>query len=60
MTKLEARVRNYVSTHKKTLVVAASAITLIVVQHKGIQNLNAFLEEKDLFDEYYLPSTEEE
>ena len=37
-------------------IVATSAIVLL--QNHGIRSLNEFLEENDLYDEYYFPETE--
>lgn len=48
-------VKQFVHRNKNALVVAAIATTVIVLQHKGIKSLNAFLDEKGLTDEYYIP-----
>jgi hypothetical protein len=53
MTKLERRVRNYIRAHKKHLAVTSLAFMLVALQHKGIKELNEFLDSKDLLDEYY-------
>lgn len=53
MTKLEARIRNFVSTHKTQIVIGGIAAAVIVIQHQGIKSLNGFLVENELFDEYY-------
>ena len=60
MTKLERRIRNYIREHKKALGITALAFTLVAVQHRGIKNLNEFLEANDLLDEYYGPDPSEE
>lgn len=60
MTKLERRIRDYVRAHKKHLAVTSLAFVLVAVQHKGIKNLNEFLDTHDLLDEYYGPDTSEE
>lgn len=53
MTKLERRVRNYVKDHKKILAVTSLAGMLVILQARGIKNLNDFLIEEDLFEKYY-------
>lgn len=53
MTKLERRVRDYVKAHKKALAITSLAFVLVAVQHKGIKNLNEFLEANDLYQDYY-------
>ena len=42
--------------HDPVAIVATSAIVLL--QNHGIRSLNEFLEENDLYDEYYFPETE--
>ena len=59
MTKLERRIRDYIKAHKKHLAVTSLAFTLVAIQHKGIKNLNEFLELNDLTEEYYGPPEEE-
>ena len=45
--------KNYVQTHKKHCAITAAAVTVAVLQHKGIKDLNEFIDSKNLLDEYY-------
>lgn len=45
--------KNYVVTHKKTVVVVAGLATIVLLQNTGIKRLNGFLADHDLFNEYY-------
>jgi ribosomal protein L14 len=47
------RTKNFVRRHKGTIIVASVTGIVIVAQANGINKLNNFLKEKDLFDEYY-------
>lgn len=46
-------VKSYVRRHKKTLIWGASLTSVILLQNRGIQSLNEFLKEKELYEEYY-------
>ena len=54
-TKKFARTRKFASDHKTEIAYVTIAILAMVVaiQHGGIQDLNDFIEEHDLTDEYY-------
>jgi hypothetical protein len=49
--------KNFVLKHKEALIVGTALSAVVVLQNRGIQSLNKFLEEKDLFNEYYLPES---
>lgn len=51
--------KTFVVENKKQILGATAAITVIAIQARGISNLNKFLKEKDLYDEYYFMSDEE-
>ena len=53
MKNMLNRSMNYVSRHKVAIAAGTVAATVIVIQHVGIMSLNAFLEEKNLTNEYY-------
>ena len=50
-----AKAQNFVRTHKTAIVLGTIATLVIVTQAKGINRMNAFLVQKDLFNEYYFP-----
>jgi hypothetical protein len=45
--------KNFVHKHKEALIVAGVTFTVIAMQDRGIRNLNKFLAEKGLANEYY-------
>jgi len=53
MTRFEYRIRNYIRNHKKHVALTSTLAAVVVVQHRGIKNLNKFLDEHDLLEEYY-------
>jgi hypothetical protein len=48
-----AAAKTYVQTHKKLIALGVAMTTIIAIQNNGIQNLNEFLKENDLYDKYY-------
>ena len=46
--------KNFVLKHKEAIVVGTALSAVVVLQNRGIKSLNAFLVEKNLFDEYYI------
>lgn len=50
-----ASAKNFVARHKVAIAASAVGITIIALQHKGIQSLNEFLKENDLYEKYYTP-----
>lgn len=59
MNKIYQSSKNWVKRNKKHLLVEASLIGVIALQARGLNSLNQFLKDKNLFDEYYLPIIEE-
>ena len=57
MNEKLAKAKNYVQAHKEaikaTTITLAITVPVIVLQNRGIKDLNAFLESKDLVTEYY-------
>lgn len=59
MNKTYQSVKNYIKRNKRHLLVEASLVGVVYLQARGIGNLNQFLKDNNLFDEYYLPIIEE-
>lgn len=50
-----ASAKNFVKRNERRIMLGTIAVisTVTVLQQSGIKSLNEFLEEKDLYDEYY-------
>jgi hypothetical protein len=46
--------KNFVVRNKTTLIVGATLSAVIVLQGRGLNAINDFLKEKELYNEYYL------
>lgn len=53
MKKTLINTKNFVLRHQGVIAMGATLGTLAYFQARGIKNLNAFLVEKNLFNEYY-------
>lgn len=53
------QVKKFMKDHKIQIVAGAVAASVIYLQGRGINNLNNFLTEKDLFNEYYATTLDE-
>ena len=56
MKKFYHATKNAFNKNKTTIVVGTISVltAAVVIQHTGIKSLNAFLEDKGLYKEYYL------
>ena len=61
MKKQITAVKNKIEANKTKILVTVAVVstTVAVLQNRGISNLNEFLKEKDLYDEYYTPDMDE-
>lgn len=53
MKKIMSTTKDFVLSHKKALIVTTGLTAVILVQRSGINSLNEFLKENNLFDTYY-------
>lgn len=53
MHKVMTATKNYVRRNKRTIVVGGLLTTVIILQSRGIKSLNTFLQDHDLYNEYY-------
>jgi hypothetical protein len=59
MNKKPNRLKQFVQNHPNLMIGVTSGLTMaVVLQNRGIKNLNAYLKEKGLFDEYYFVDEE--
>lgn len=59
MKRKLAAVKGFVKRHKVGLAVTCTALTCTYIHVRVINDLNEFLTEHDLIDEYYRPEEEE-
>lgn len=53
MKKFMKSTRKFVRNHKEAIVVGAITIPVIALQYKGIQNMNDYLKDHELYSDYY-------
>lgn len=52
-SKIVDSARGFVRRNQKAIVYGTIAVSVIVLQHKGIKSMSEFLEDKGLYEEYF-------